>query len=100
MIQVLAAAGRALMGAGRTAAAGGRAAGEKAATAGPRGANEAVEHGAKGAGKSSPMDMLGNVANIASVGMMGFDMFGGGGDKKAEGAGGKPKSHYESVLDN
>jgi hypothetical protein len=74
-----------IMAAGRALAAGG----SRAVTslkglmpAGPRGANMFLEGGALGAGKSSPMDMLGNVANIAGVGMQGYEMFGGGGDKK------------------
>lgn len=63
--------------------------------AGPRGANEIMESGSKAAGKSSPLDMMGNVANIAGVGMQGFDLLKGGGDKKPSPA---PTSHYESVL--
>jgi hypothetical protein len=49
---------------------------------GPRGVNQFLEGGAKGAGKSSPLDMLGNVANIGGSAMQAFDLFGGGGDKK------------------
>ncbi len=95
MVQLLAAAGRALMGGGRAAAG----AGSKAATgAGPRGANELVEGGSKAAGKSSPMDMLGNVANIAGLGMMIPGLTGGGDKPKEGGEGGKKPSHYESVL--
>jgi hypothetical protein len=63
---------------------------------GPRGVNEFMEGGSKAAGKSSPLDMLGNVANIAGVGMQGFELFKGG-DKKPE-SGPAPTSHYESVL--
>ena len=95
MIQFLAMAGRALMGGGRAAAGGA----SKAATgAGPRGANELVEGGSKAAGKSSPMDMLGNVANVAMIGSMIPGLMPGGGEKPKEGQGGKQGGHYESVL--
>lgn len=102
-IPFLAAAGRAIMGCVR----GG---GSKAATApkspppgGPRGPNELAGQGPKNAGKSSPMDMIGNVANVAMLGTMIPGLMPGGGEKPkgpegAEGAGGKPKSHYEPVL--
>jgi hypothetical protein len=62
--------------------------------AGPRGANEMLEGGASAAGKSSPLDMMGNVANIAGVGMTGFEMFKS--EKKPESS---STSHYESQLD-
>ena len=95
MVQLLATAGRALMGGGGKALAGGA---EKAAVgAGPRGANAIAEGGAKSAGGSSPMDMLGNVANIAGLGMM-IPGLTGGGDKPKEGGEGKQKSHYESAM--
>ena len=63
---------------------------------GPRGANEFMEGGAKAAGKSSPLDMLGNVANIVGVGFQAFDLFKGGDKKPAQTP--APTSHYESVL--
>jgi hypothetical protein len=63
--------------------------------AGPRGPNEVVPGGANNAGKSSPMDMLGNVANVAGLATMVPGLMPGGGDKPP--ADGKPKSHYEPV---
>jgi hypothetical protein len=93
MLPVLMAAGRFLATGGSRAAA----AAKNFLGGGPRGANLLLEGGAKGAGKTSPMDMLGNVANIAGVGMQGYELFGGGDKKPAAGA---PRaSHYESALD-
>ena len=90
-----------IMAAGRALAAGG----SRAMTSikglmpgGPRGMNMFLEGGAKGAGKSSPMDMLGNVANIAGVGMQGYDMFKGGGDKKPTTGSPKPKG-FDGGID-
>lgn len=97
MIPVLAAAGRAVMGLVRG---GGSKAAAKPPPGGPRGPNELAGQGPKNAGKSSPMDMLGNVANVAMIGSMVPGLMPGGGEKKPpEGAaGGKPKSTYEPVL--
>lgn len=96
MIPVLAAAGRAVMGLVRG---GGSKAAAKPPPGGPRGPNELAGQGPKNAGKSSPMDMLGNVANVAMIGSMIPGLMHGGGEKKPpEGAGGKPKSTYEPVL--
>ncbi|MDB5104451.1 MAG: hypothetical protein JWP91_2140 [Fibrobacteres bacterium] len=97
MLPLLAAAGRAAMGLFRSG--GSKAAANPAAKAGPRGANEVVEGGAKGAGKSSPMDMIGNVANVAMIGSMIPGLMPGG-DAKKPPADAKPKSTYEPVLDH
>jgi hypothetical protein len=96
MLPLLAAAGRAAMGLFRGGAS--KAATPAAKSAGPRGANELVEGGAKGAGKSSPMDMIGNVANVAGLATMIPGLTGGGDSKKPPAD--KPKSHYEPVLDH
>jgi hypothetical protein len=93
MFPMLAAAGRSLMGVFK----GGNPAKmlTGGAPGGPRGLNEVKEGGAKAAGKSSPLDIMGNVANIGGTAMMGVDMFKGGHSSE------KPKSPstYESVLD-
>lgn len=94
MLPVIMAAGRALAAGGSRA----MASIKGFMPGGPRGANLFMEGGAKGAGKSSPMDMLGNVANIAGVGMQGFELFGGGGDKKP-GAGSPKQKGFDGGID-
>ena len=53
---------------------------------GPRGLNSLLDAGGGGAGKSSPMDMLGNVADLASLTSM-FQGGGGGGHDKPKSTG-------------
>lgn len=86
MIPVLAAAGRAVMGLVK----GGPKAPPPGVAGGPRGANAVATPGSGAAGKSSPMDMLGNVANLAGVGMMVAPLVGGVGGEKPPAE--KPKS--------
>lgn len=63
-----------------------------------RGAGGTLPTGAANAGGSSPLDMLGNVANIGGLGLQGFEMFGkGGGHDKPKGSGGTG-TPYETQL--
>lgn len=63
-----------------------------------RGLNGHLPTGAANAGGSSPLDMLGNVANIGGMGLQAFDMFGkGGGHDKPKGTGGTG-TPYETQL--